>query len=109
MSRFEKGESYWAIPCLKGQARRVVTVVGRGSNGAIFAQPSPTPTRVAMLCELDGREVAQVECDDGRYTVSSASKCDLAAALEVMAVVRPQGFRRAARRFFLRGFCGSKI
>lgn len=103
MSRFEKGESYWATPCLKGQARRVVTVVGRGADCAIFAQPSPAATRVEMMSEIDGREFAQIVCDDGRYTVSSASRCDLAGALEVMAVVRPQGFRRAARRFFCGG------
>ena len=101
--KFEKGESYWATPCLKGQARRVVTVVGRNRDGAIFAQPSPAETNIEMLSEFDGREIAQILCDDGRYTVSSSSKCDLAAALEVMAVVRPQGFRRAPRRFFCGG------
>lgn len=100
MSRFEKGESYWATPCIQGLPKRVVTVVGRGSSGTVFAQPSTSPTTLEMLRDFDGREIAQIVCDDCRYTVSSASRCDLASALEVMAVVRPQGLRRAARRFF---------
>ena len=103
MMRFVKGESYWAIPCLEGAPRKVVTVAGRGSCGIIFSQPSETVPQTEWSREIEGRETARVMLPDGAYTVSAASVCAFGEALEVMAVVRPQGFKRAARRFLCRG------
>ena len=95
---FQKGESYWAIPCLAGNPKKIVTVTGRRGGHVAFAKPQPM--EVAWCGELDGREVARIQDEDGVYTVSAASWVDFPSALEVMAVVRPHGFRRAARKFF---------
>lgn len=98
---FQKGESYWAVPCLTGAKKKIVTVTGRRGNCVTFAKPEPMD--VTWRGEFDGREIARLQGEDGEYTVSSASRVDLQAALEVMAAVRPQGFKRAARRFFCEG------
>ena len=98
---FQKGESYWAVPCLTGAKKKIVTVTGRRGNCVTFAKPEPMD--VTWRGEFDGREIARLQGEDGEYTVSSASRVNLQEALEVMAVVRPQGFKRAARRFFCEG------
>ena len=72
MMRFVKGESYWAIPCLEGAPRKVVTVAGRGSGGIIFSQPSETVPQTEWSREIEGRETARVMLPDGAYTVSAS-------------------------------------
>ena len=99
---FQKGESYWAVPCLTGAKKKIVTVTGRRGNCVTFAKPEPMD--VTWRGEFDGREIARLRMADGDYTVSSACRADVDAALQVMAVVRPQGLKpRAARRFFCEG------
>ena len=98
---FQKGESYFATPTIKGGARKIVTVVARNAGHVSFsASEALSQERVSVF---DGREIARLQMADGVYTVSSACRADVEAALQVMAVVRPQGFKRAARRFFCGG------
>ena len=95
---FQKGESYFATPTIKGGAQKIVTVVARNAGRVSFsASEALSQERVSVF---DGREIARLQMADGMYTVSSACPANLDAALHVMAVVRPQGFKRAARRFF---------
>ena len=101
---FQKGESYFATPTIKGAAQKIVTVVARNAGRVSFsASEALSQERVSVF---DGREIARLRMADGDYTVSSACRADVDAALQVMAVVRPQGFKRAARRFFCGGGSG---
>ena len=69
---FHQGESYWAIPCMGGQERKLVTVTARRGGRVSFAKPNPM--EVSWCSEFDGREVARVRDGDGEYTVSSAAR-----------------------------------
>ena len=105
---FMKGESYWAVPCLTGAKKKIVTVTGRRGKRVTFAKP--VPMEVTWNGEFDGREIARLQGEDGEYTVSAASRVDLQEALEVMAVIKPEGFKpRAARHFFCGGNGDAKI
>lgn len=102
---FQKGESYFATPTIKGAAQKLVTVVARNAGRVSFSTSEAlSQERVSVF---DGREIARLRMADGDYTVSSACRADVDAALQVMAVVRPQGLKqRAARRFFCGGGSG---
>ena len=96
---FQKGESYWAVPCLTGAKKKIVTVTGRRGNCVTFAKP--VPMEVTWNGELDGREIARLQDADGEYTVSAASRVDLLEATAIIAAIKPEAFQpRAARRFF---------
>ena len=102
---FQKGESYFATPTIKGAAQKIVTVVARNAGRVSFsAAEALSQERVSTF---DGREIARLRMADGDYTVSSACRADVDVALQVMAAVRPQGLKpRAACRFFCGGGSG---
>ena len=54
---FMKGESYWAVPCLTGAKKKIVTVTGRRGNRVTFAKP--VPMQVTWNGDFDGREIAR--------------------------------------------------
>ena len=105
---FKQGESYFAMPTLSGAPQKIVTVVARNAGRVSFSVAETLSSERVRV--FDGREFVQLRTADGVFTVSSASRADLGAALQVMAVVRPDGLlQRAARHFFVGGFRDAKI
>lgn len=103
MTRFEVGGAYYATPCVPGARRAVVVVTAVRRGVAYFAEPLPVGTM--WMREINGREVAQLQSEDGtEYTTSAAATADLGTAQELAHTLRPQTDKRIARRG--RFFCG---
>ena len=85
--KFEKGECYFAIPCLEGARKTLVTMIGRQGRNILFASTQPVET--TWVDEFDGREVARLKDADGcEFTVSPASHVDAVLAHSVAEAMR---------------------
>lgn len=97
--RFEKGECYFAVPCLEGAKKMMVTAIARRGKVVIFS--AATPLETEWVDTFDGREVARIKGGDGlNYTVSPASHIDSELVHDVADALRPPAkvLRKVARR-----------
>ena len=86
--KFEKGESYFAVPCLEGARKTLVTMVGRRGSKILFTATQPLET--TWVSSFDGREVARLRDENGcEFTVSPASHVDVALAVDVAEAMMP--------------------
>ena len=94
--RFEKGECYFATPCLEGARKILVTVVGRSAGSVMFSATEPLETE--WVKTFDGREIARVRRGGMDYTVSPAAQVDAVLAHDIAAaIVIPRGPGKPSR------------
>lgn len=86
--KFEKGESYFAVPCLEGQRKTLVTVVGRKGRTILFTATQPMET--TWVNDFDGKEVARLRDVNGcEFTVSPASHVDAVLVHDISEAIQP--------------------
>ena len=86
--RFEKGESYFAVPCLVGARKMLVTVVGRKGRSILFTATQPMET--TWVNDFDGREIARLRDANGcEFTVSPASHVDAVLVHDISEAMQP--------------------
>lgn len=97
--RFQEGQTYFAVPCLEGAPKALVTMVGRKGRTILFTATQPMETTWVDM--FDGKEVARLVDEDGcEFTVSPASIVDVQLVHDVTQALTP---RVARRGFFKRG------
>lgn len=102
--RFEEGKTYFAVPCLEGAPKALVTMVGRKGRTILFTATQPMAT--TWVDEFDGREVARLRDSEGaEFTVSPASIVDVQLVHDVTLALTPRVARRGFFCKLRRGIC----
>lgn len=91
--RFQEGQTYFAVPCLEGAPKALVTMVGRKGRTILFTATQPMETTWVDM--FDGKEVARLVDEDGcEFTVSPACVVDMQLVHDVAQAMKPKVARR---------------
>ena len=105
--RFERGRVYFATHCADASRKRLVQVVGRRGGLVLFSAVQALETK--RVDWFDGREVAQLEGEDGPYVASASVAVDAELALDLLAASRGSSeTAKTARRGFFAKLRGMK-
>ena len=88
---FERGQAYFATPCMKDVAKRFVVCIGRTSDrGVAFVFADDLAVGKLMLAgKIEGREFCQLDASNGhRYNVSAAVPVPAEISAEVLTLIR---------------------
>ena len=88
---FERGQAYFATPCMKDVDRRFVVCIGRTSDhGVAFVFADDLAVgKLTLSGKIEGREFCQLDAYNGhRYNVSAAVPVPAEISAEVLAMIR---------------------
>ena len=86
---FEVGAVYIATPAIKGRPKRLAAVVG--VEGQTVQAAFVDELAVGMLEAFDGREIATINTQTGRYNISSYVRAAAADAAIVSDILKAKG------------------
>ena len=89
--RFKLGDVYYAAPAMPDARRRIAVLVGRDGRAAQFAFVNELA--IGEVGVVDGREIAFVDTDVGRYNVSAAVRASADEAAVIRDILRGESAR----------------